>query len=84
VEHSSGRRSAAVILPKIPYPRSRDSKQLQQEIGKDWHPSRTQAIAFAVEEIDAETIDRVNIYQATRMAMTAAVVKLATRRSSTD
>jgi ribonuclease HII len=31
------------------------------------------ALAVCVAEVDAETIDRVNIYQATRMAMLAAV-----------
>jgi ribonuclease HII len=35
------------------------------------------AIALSVAEVDAETIDRVNIYQATRMAMLAAVRGLA-------
>lgn len=34
------------------------------------------ALAVCVAEIDAATIDRVNIYQATRMAMLAAVVGL--------
>jgi ribonuclease HII len=37
---------------------------------------RRLALAFCVAEIDAETIDRVNIYQATRMAMLAAVTGL--------
>ena len=35
------------------------------------------AIAIAIEQVDAATIDRVNIYQATRLAMTAAVARLA-------
>jgi ribonuclease HII len=34
------------------------------------------ALAVCVAEVDAETIDRVNIYQATRMAMLAAVLGL--------
>jgi ribonuclease HII len=34
-------------------------------------------LAIAIEEVDAETIDRINIYQATRRAMTAAVCRLA-------
>jgi ribonuclease HII len=38
---------------------------------------REMALALCVMEIDAETIDRVNIYQATRMAMLAAVEGLA-------
>ncbi len=32
---------------------------------------------MAIEEVDAETIDRINIYQATRVAMSAAVCRLA-------
>ena len=34
---------------------------------------RGMALAISVAEVDAETIDRVNIYQATRMAMLTAV-----------
>ena len=34
------------------------------------------AVAIAIAEVDVETIDRVNIYQATRIAMTVAVGKL--------
>jgi ribonuclease HII len=34
------------------------------------------AIAVTIEAVDAETIDRINIYQARRMAMTAAIVRL--------
>jgi ribonuclease HII len=57
--------AAAVILPEgCRIPGLRDSKQLI-------------ALAIAIEEVDAETIDRINIYQATRMAMTAAVYRLA-------
>ena len=39
--------------------------------------SSARLVAIAIAEVDAETIDRVNIYQATRIAMKAAVVKLA-------
>jgi len=72
--------AAAVILPEDTRIRGlRDSKQLLPEVRERLAAVvERKAIAFAVEEIDAETIDRVNIYQATRMAMTAAVVKLAT------
>lgn len=71
--------AAAVILPPDTRIRGlRDSKQLLR-------PDRERmaaiverkAMAIAIEEVDAETIDRVNIYQATRMGMTAAVKKLA-------
>jgi ribonuclease HII len=67
--------AAAVILPHNTRIRGlRDSKQLEAE-------DRTRlaavvaerALAISVQEIDAATIDRVNIYQATLLAMTAAV-----------
>jgi ribonuclease HII len=70
--------AAAVILPLDTRIRGlRDSKQLLEEdrVRLDGIV-RQRAIAFAVEEVDAETIDRVNIYQASRMAMAAAVMKL--------
>jgi ribonuclease HII len=71
--------AAAVILPPDTRIRGlRDSKQLLRE---DRERLATvverKAVAFAVEEIDSETIDRINIYQASRLAMTAAVKKLA-------
>lgn len=71
--------AAAVILPPDTRIRGlRDSKQLDRE---DRERLATvverKAVAMAIEEIDSETIDRVNIYQATRLAMTAAVKKLA-------
>lgn len=70
--------AAAVILPPDTRIRGlRDSKQLVREERERLAATvERKALALAVEEIDAETIDRVNIYQATRMAMTAAVKKL--------
>src|ERR1700683_5687801 len=70
--------AAAVILPADTRIRGlRDSKQLLPEDRERLAVVvRTRAIAIAIEEVDAETIDRVNIYQASRMAMTAAVVRL--------
>jgi ribonuclease HII len=70
--------AAAVILPVETRIRGlRDSKQLLPEDRERLAVVvRSKAIAFAVSEIDAETIDRVNIYQATRMAMKEAVLKL--------
>jgi ribonuclease HII len=71
--------AAAVILPPETRIRGlRDSKQLAREdrerlasiVGR-------KATAVSIAEVDSETIDRVNIYQATRLAMTAAVSKLA-------
>jgi ribonuclease HII len=75
--------AAAVILPEcldsLASAGLRDSKQLirEQREELDQH-IRSMAIALCIAEIDAETIDRVNIYQATRMAMLAAVLGLAT------
>jgi ribonuclease HII len=73
--------AAAVILPEKVGVLSRmglkDSKQLsREEREKLDRKVRTMAIAVAVAEVDAETIDRVNIYQATRIAMLSAVQQL--------
>jgi ribonuclease HII len=70
--------AAAVILPAGSRIRGlRDSKQLlaaeRERLAKI---VKRVALAIAIEEVDAETIDCVNIYQATRIAMTAAVVRL--------
>jgi len=71
--------AAAVILPVETRIRGlRDSKQLLPEERERLEAIvRARAIAIAIEEVDAETIDRVNIYQASRMAMSAAVMRLA-------
>jgi ribonuclease HII len=62
--------AAAVILPErldeLANAGLKDRESLDQQI-------RAMALAVCVAEVDAETIDRVNIYQATRMAMLAAV-----------
>lgn len=70
--------AAAVILPENCRIRGlRDSKQLTQEDRERLDTIvRGRAVAIAIREIDAETIDRVNIYQATRLAMLGAVVAL--------
>lgn len=70
--------AAAVILPErlggLAKAGLTDSKQLSREQREQLNKRiRLMAIAVCVAEIDAETIDRVNIYQATRMAMLAAV-----------
>ena len=70
--------AAAVILPPsmetLAEAGLKDSKQLTQEHRErlDLH-IRGIALAVSVAEVDAETIDRINIYQATRMAMLLAV-----------
>ena len=71
--------AAAVVLPPDTRIRGlRDSKQLlrddRERLAK---VVERKAMAIAIEEIDSETIDRVNIYQASRLAMSAAVKKLA-------
>ena len=70
--------AAAVILPAECRIRGlRDSKQLEvedrQRLAGIVH---SRAIAIAIEEVDAATIDRVNIYQASKLAMVRAVVRL--------
>lgn len=70
--------AAAVILPECLEELARaglkDSKQLMREERECLDGMiRAMALAVCVAEIDAATIDRVNIYQATRMAMLAAV-----------
>ena len=74
--------AAAVILPEnlasLAEAGLTDSKQLKQMHRETLDLRiREMAIAVCVAEIDAETIDRVNIYQATRLAMLAAVDGLA-------
>jgi ribonuclease HII len=73
--------AAAVILPEKCGVLSRmgltDSKQLTREQREKLDRKiRGVALAFAVAEVDAATIDRVNIYQASKMAMLAAVQQL--------
>lgn len=75
--------AAAVILPEKTSTLARmglkDSKQLTREQREKLDRKiRSIAVAVAVAEIDAETIDRINIYQATRVAMLSAVQRLAT------
>jgi ribonuclease HII len=73
--------AAAVILPErmkgLARAGLKDSKQLTREQREKLDRRiRKMALAVSVAEVDAETIDRVNIYQATRMAMLAAVLGL--------
>ena len=70
--------AAAVILPPDTRIRGlRDSKQLLREDRERLAKVvERKALAISVAEVDVETIDRVNIYQATRIAMAIAVGKL--------
>ncbi len=70
--------AAAVILPErmdaLAQAGLKDSKQLLQSERETLDGMvRSMALSVCVVEIDAATIDRVNIYQATRLAMLAAV-----------
>jgi ribonuclease HII len=70
--------AAAVILPEcldeLAAAGLKDSKQLLREEREQLDRQiRSMALAISVAEVDAATIDRVNIYQATRLAMLAAV-----------
>jgi ribonuclease HII len=74
--------AAAVILPEglsgLARAGLKDSKQLTREQREKLDRRiRRMAVAISVAEVDAETIDRVNIYQATRLAMLQAVQGLA-------
>ena len=71
--------AAAVVLPEgCRIPGLRDSKQLiREERERLAHIVERRALAMSIQEVDAETIDRINIYQATRLAMAAAVCALA-------
>ncbi|WP_213805057.1 ribonuclease HII [Granulicella sp. dw_53] len=70
--------AAAVVLPErmasLAKAGLKDSKQMTREDREKLDKRiRKMALCVSVAEIDAETIDRVNIYQATRLAMLAAV-----------
>lgn len=73
--------AAAVILPEkvgvLARMGLKDSKQLTREERERLDRKvRSLALAIGVAAVDSETIDRVNIYQATRMAMLSAVSQL--------
>jgi ribonuclease HII len=73
--------AAAVILPEcvdeLAKAGLKDSKQLTREEREELDLKiRAMALSFSVAEVDAETIDRVNIYQASRIAMLQAVMGL--------
>jgi ribonuclease HII len=75
--------AAAVILPvklaTLARMGLKDSKQLTREQREKLDRKiRKVALCFAVAEVDAETIDRINIYQASRLAMLQAVQRLTT------
>jgi ribonuclease HII len=71
--------AAAVILPKgCCLHGLTDSKKLSEKKRTELDAAiRLNAVAFAIAEVDAETIDRINIRQASLLAMRRAVQQLA-------
>ena len=71
--------AAAVILHKSAVlPGLDDSKKLNHKKREALEPEiKANAVAWAIAEVDAETIDRINILQATLLAMRRAVEQLA-------
>jgi ribonuclease HII len=70
--------AAAVVLPPGEFiPELHDSKLLSPEKRERlFHTIAARAVATGVEIVPAETIDRINILQATRMAMVRAVGRI--------
>ncbi len=73
--------AAAVILPKdFHHPLLNDSKQLNETQRKQLRIEiEAQSLAFAVAQVDHEEIDRINILQASFLAMHLALDNLKTR-----
>jgi ribonuclease HII len=71
--------AAAVVLASgSPFDGLTDSKKLSEKQRNKLNLEiRANAIAFAIAEVDAETIDRINIRQASLLAMRRAVEQLA-------
>jgi ribonuclease HII len=72
--------AAVVLAPGFPFDGLTDSKKLSEKKRNNLDLEiRSNAIAFAIAEVDAETIDRINIRQASLLAMRRAVEQLALR-----
>jgi len=68
---------AVILSPERPVRGLNDSKQLEAERREELAVRiRERAVAWAVAAVDAATIDRINIYQASRLAMRLAVERL--------
>lgn len=70
--------AAAVILPKnFRCPQLNDSKQLTAAVREELRPViENKALAWAVARVEADEIDRINIYKAAMKAMHLAVAQL--------
>lgn len=73
--------AAAVILPRdFHHPLLNDSKKMSEKARNELRPIiESEAIAWAVEEVSAEEIDRINILNASIAGMQRAVKKLSVR-----
>lgn len=72
--------AAVVLAPGFPFDGLTDSKKLSEKKRNQLDLEiRANAIAFAIAEVDAETIDRINIRQASLLAMRRAAEQLALR-----
>ncbi|WP_078380914.1 ribonuclease HII [Sutcliffiella halmapala] len=73
--------AAAVILPQDFYlPGLTDSKKLSAQKRADFNVYiRKNAISYGIGIIDSRTIDKVNIYEATKLAMIQAIEQLAVK-----
>jgi ribonuclease HII len=70
--------AAAILCPDRPIPGLRDSKLLEPARREELAALiRERSLACAVASIDAFVIDRINIYQASRLAMQRAIEQLA-------
>jgi len=68
---------AVILSPDAPIRGLNDSKQIEPERRETLAVRiRERAIAWAVAAVDAATIDRINIYQASRLAMKMALAQL--------
>ncbi len=68
---------AVILSPDIPIRGLNDSKQIEPERREVLAERiRERAVAWAVAAVDAATIDRINIYEASRLAMKTAVAQL--------
>lgn len=67
--------AAAVILPKnYQLPGLNDSKQLSEKKREEYFPIiKNEAISYGIGIVDAKTIDEINIYAASRLAMQKAI-----------
>ncbi|HEX4276729.1 MAG TPA: ribonuclease HII [Bryobacteraceae bacterium] len=69
---------AVILSPDSPVRGLNDSKQIEPERREILAERiRERAVAWAVAAVDAATIDRINIYQASRLAMKTAIEQLA-------